>query len=729
MIEERSIPTDPAAALRQRAEALLQERAPQTFETLSPAIFHELKIRQIELEIQNEEHRANEAFQRDILNSLPAHIAVLDPTGVILEVNESWLQFARANGAESPDKIGVGANYLLACRSAQMEGDAYAQAAVAGLESVLAGKQIRFALEYPCASPSFGSWFAMEVLKPVGSTVGAIVAHTDISERKRAEEALRDASQKLRLHFEQTPMAVIEWDLNFRVTEWNPAACTIFGYTREEALGQHASLIVPQPFHHLVNEIWQALLNKRGGERSTNPNVSKNGTRILCEWYNTPLIDERDTVRGVASVVMDITERTQTLQLLAWEKGALESINTSEPMAKVLNGLMLGLEEQLPGARCSVLLLDKDGAHLRTGAGPSLPDEYNQAVDGVVIGPDIGSCGTAAFLKQQIIVADIARDPLWADYREVAARYELHACWSTPILCSEGKVLGTFATYYREPRSPLPAELELIERAVHVVRIAIERKRSEEEIHALNTGLEHRVQQRTAELQAANEELEAFSYSVSHDLRAPLRAVDGFSRMVMEDYAAELDENGQRMLGVIRSESQRMGTLIDDLLAFSRLGRQPIDASPVDMHGLAQAVFNELAAREPERELRLHLHPLPVVHGSEPLIRQVWVNLISNALKFTRQREFCEIEIGAQSNLTGAPIYFVKDNGTGFDMRYSGKLFGIFQRLHSQETFPGTGVGLALVQRIVNRHGGKIWAESQVNRGAVFYFTLSNQNP
>ena len=259
-----------------------------------------------------------------------------------------------------------------------------------------------------------------------------------------------------------------------------------------------------------------------------------------------------------------------------------------------------------------------------------------------------------------------------------------------------------------------------------VVRDISARTRAEKQIWQLNADLERRVDLRTRELRAANKELEAFCYSISHDLRAPLRAIDGFSRIVVKDYEDRLDEEGQRMLGYVRSGAQQMGQLIDDLLAFSRLGRQALGPSPIDMHTMAQAVFDLQSALEPERKLRLDLNPLPVAYGTQAMIKQVWVNLISNAIKFTKEREVGEIEIGVRDAGEGTHLYYVKDNGAGFDMRYVDKVFGVFQRLHSTEEFEGTGVGLALVQRIVQRHEGRVWAEGKVGGGATISFTLPN---
>lgn len=240
------------------------------------------------------------------------------------------------------------------------------------------------------------------------------------------------------------------------------------------------------------------------------------------------------------------------------------------------------------------------------------------------------------------------------------------------------------------------------------------------EISSLNEELKHH----TGRLEAANKELESFSYSVSHDLRAPLRAIDGFSRILEEDYQAVLDDEGRRILNVIRDNSAKMAQLIDDLLAFSRSGRSPVAAEAIDMTALAQEVFAELQGTAEGKPVPpLVLQPMPPAWGDRKLLRQVWVNLLANAVKFSGTQAQSLVEAGGRTE-DQENVYYVKDNGVGFDMRYYQKLFGVFQRLHSTEEFPGTGVGLAIVQRVVLRHGGRVWAESRLNQGATFYFTL-----
>jgi light-regulated signal transduction histidine kinase (bacteriophytochrome) len=256
-------------------------------------------------------------------------------------------------------------------------------------------------------------------------------------------------------------------------------------------------------------------------------------------------------------------------------------------------------------------------------------------------------------------------------------------------------------------------------------------RRVADEIRQLNESLERRVRERTSqleaankELEAANKELEAFSYSVSHDLRAPLRHVHGYVDMLAREAGGQLSEKAQRFLKTIADASIEMGVLIDDLLAFSRMGRAEMTETPVDLNALIGMVVRDLETATRDRSIVWKIPALPVVQGDPAMLKQVLANLLGNAVKYTRPRAPAEIEVGCAGEECGRIVFFVRDNGVGFDSKYTHKLFGVFQRLHRADEFEGTGIGLANVRRIIARHGGRTWAEGAVNQGAGFYFTL-----
>jgi len=276
----------------------------------------------------------------------------------------------------------------------------------------------------------------------------------------------------------------------------------------------------------------------------------------------------------------------------------------------------------------------------------------------------------------------------------------------------------------KENQEKLQELLTTAERSRQSLLSLIEDQReAEERIRKLNEELELRVQERTAQLEASNKELEAFAYSISHDLRAPLRGIDGFSRILEQEYAPSLDEEGKRIVNIIRKSTSKMDQLIVDILALSRVSRQNLKLSWVDMQTMANSIFHEVATAEDISRIMLDISQLPDVEADPTLMRLVWTNLLSNAIKYTKTKSNCKIWIKGHEE-DGFCTYSIEDNGVGYDSRYENKLFGLFQRLHSDAEFEGTGVGLAIVQRIIHRHNGRVWSESTLGEGTTFYISI-----
>jgi PAS domain S-box-containing protein len=498
----------------------------------------------------------------------------------------------------------------------------------------------------------------------------------DIGERKEDQEALAYQAGIL----EHVNDAVITADENFFITSWNSAAERIYGWKAEEVVGKRGEEVLKTEFFN--NTRAQAIqgLKDSGKFAAEVTQVRKDGTRFPVETQTVAMWDENRTSQGYVSVNRDITERKQA------ETAALES---ELRYHRILDAMMEG---------CQIIDFDWRYVYVNEVAARQGKREPNELINHTMMEmyPGIEQTELFAVLKECME----NRQPKRMDNR---------------FLFPDSSV-GWF-----------DLSIQPIQEGIFVLSTDItQRKRTEEEIRRLNEKLEERVIERTAQLHAANKELEAFSYSISHDLRAPLRAINGYTRILVEDYAELLDDEGKRLCGVILAETRRMGKLIDDLLSFSRLGRKPIQPAVVDMKALAYSVFGELT-REPERQrIDFRIAKLPPAQGDPALLHQVWINLLSNAIKFSSRVEQAIIEVGNKRSEQDL-IYFVRDNGAGFDIQYVDKLFGVFQRLHSDDEFEGTGVGLAIVQRIVQRHGGRVWAEGEVGQGAIFYFSLPHE--
>ena len=521
--------------------------------------------------------------------------------------------------------------------------------------------------------------------------------------------------------------AIISKDLDGIITSWNQGAERIFGYTAAEMLGSPILKLIPPELHDEEGLLLEKIRHGESVKHFQTEWIHKDGQRIDLSVTISPIKNRAGEIMGISNVSRNITEQKNELAFQNEEKSKRASqLGIANKELTFQNEEKSKRASELEIAN-KIINMAMDAAKIGIWNWDLTSDQISwDNLMFSIYGMPVTSNGIICYedWKSHVHPDDLADQE--ALLRKVVER-GIHQQREFRIIRDSDHAIRTI----NASDAAIVGADGKTKRVVGINLDITENNMRLEEIRNLNAILKTRA----TELESSVKELDAFSYSVSHDLRSPLRAIDGFSRIVEEDYADKLNDEGRRLLGVIRTEATRMGRLIDDLLAFSRLGRQQVEPVMIDMNAMARQVFDELVTQHPSQKIHLTLHPLPHAFGTEAMIRQLWINLIGNAVKFTGKRELAEIEIGMTSGKTGnaakaedtvEQVYFVKDNGAGFDMRHVNKLFGVFQRLHSTEEFPGTGVGLALAQRIVHRHGGRIWGEGEIGKGATFHFTIPN---
>ena len=506
----------------------------------------------------------------------------------------------------------------------------------------------------------------------------------DITDRKKTEEALRESEERFSKSFKTSPISFMIANMeDGRIIEINDAFTSISGFSREEAIGNTT----------LNMKIWVHEEDRK---------------RMIVSLRNGKAILHKETMLRSKEGKVAIVLLSAQIIKLANRNCIISSIEDITKRKEVEDELRIQSEIMSHMAEAVYLVRMEDGIIVYTN---SKFEELFGYGPGDMTGKHVS-----------IVNAPTEKSPEQTAI-EIMSQLDKKGFWTGEVLNikKDGTVFWSHANVAIFNHSKYGKVL------VSVQEDITDRKNAEFQIKKLNEELEVRVIQRTELLEAANKELEAFSYSVSHDLRAPLRSVHGFTKILLEDYEASLDEEGKRICGIISTSATQMGELIDDLLSFSRIGRSSMNPSEIDMKKMAKVVFEGMTSPAERKRIKLKIGKLSGAFGDVTLFGQVWTNLISNAIKYTSKNDVSEINIG--SKVDGKLItYFIKDNGVGFDMQYGHKLFGVFQRLHSEAEFEGNGVGLAIVQRIILKHGGKVWAEGEVGKGATFYFSLPVQD-
>jgi PAS domain S-box-containing protein len=496
---------------------------------------------------------------------------------------------------------------------------------------------------------------------------------------------LQDSEKLFRTVFENSYIGKILTTPEGNFMKVNPAFCGMLGYNIDEIQGINFARLTHPDDMTISQECIRKLLSGELNNYRFNKRYLHRDGKIIWTEVNTALLrNNENKPHYFVTIVQDITERKYAEKALLDATEAFKGYFNMGTVGMCVTSLEKGWVE-VNNRLCNMLGYSKEELKQLTWEEMTHPDDLSADVK----------------LFNGVLAGELES-------------YEL----DKRFIRKDGQIIYTSLSVTCQRN---------IDGTVHHILATLiditERKYAEEEILKLNATLEERVVERTAQLEYSNNELEAFTYSVSHDLRAPLRAIGGFSRFLLEDYAEKLDSEGKRFLNIILSNTEKMDHLISDLLSLSRVTKGDIKYLPIDMDSIVRSVIEDVALKEVWKKFKLTVNPLANNWGDAFLLRQVWFNLISNAIKYSMKSDIKEIEIGSFLK-DKDQVYYIKDSGVGFDPEYMDKLFGVFQRLHKTEEFEGNGIGLALVKRIVHRHDGHVWAEGKINKGATFYFAL-----